>query len=106
MVISECIGATSDFSVYKKNRKLLCNTLQNIGFRFPHPDGVFYLFLDTFNSDPRTFCENAIKHNILLVPGIKFGLDNYIPLSFYVSKQVIDKSLPSFRKSAQLYHSS
>ena len=75
-----------------------------MGFRFPNPDGAFYLFLDTFNSDSRTFCANAMKYNILLVPGIEFGLDNYVRISYCVSKQVIEKSLPSFRKLAQLYH--
>ena len=104
MVISECIGATSDFSVYKENRELLCDALQNMGFRFPNSDGTFYLFLDTFNSDSRTFCANAMRYNILLVPGIEFGLENYARLSYCVSKQVIEKSLPSFRKLAQLYH--
>ena len=67
MVISECIGATSDFSVYKENRELLCDALQNMGFRFPNSDGTFYLFLDTFNSDSRTFCANDIIFCLFLV---------------------------------------
>ena len=104
MVMAECIGITADFSVYKKNRELLSNALKNMGFEFSDPDGAFYLFLKAPDLDSKSFCENAMKYNILLVPGTEFGIESHARISYCVSQECIERSLNAFYNLAKEYN--
>ena len=43
-VILKCMGMTSDFSVYDRNRKTLYNNLSEMGFDCLYPSGASSLF--------------------------------------------------------------
>ena len=102
-VVAKCIGQTSDVSVYKKNRDILYEGLTKAGFQCVHPDGAFYLFVKAMEPDAKAFCEKAKAHELLLVPADDFGCPGYVRISYCVSTEQIEKSLPIFEKLAQEY---
>lgn len=99
----KCIGKTSDISIYKKNRDILCDALSKYGYTVAQPDGAFYLFVKALEENSRDFCEKAKKYELLLVPGDSFGYAGYVRISYCVSTEMIEKSLPSFEKLAAEY---
>ncbi|MBQ4515139.1 MAG: pyridoxal phosphate-dependent aminotransferase [Anaerolineaceae bacterium] len=99
----ECLGTTSDISIYKKNRDLLYNSLTEMGYSCVYPDGAFYLFMKTPDPDAEAFCRRAMKDLLLVVPGDSFGTPGYVRLAYCVSRDVIERSLPIFRKLAEEY---
>jgi aspartate aminotransferase len=102
-VIAKCIGQTSDITVYKKNRDLLYNGLTELGYQCIKPDGAFYLFVKSMEPDANIFCENAKKHELLLVPSDDFGCPGYVRISYCVSTEQIINSMPAFKKLAKEY---
>lgn len=102
-LIPYCLGKTSDISIYKKNRDILLENLSKFGFKVAEPGGAFYLFLKALEDDAGAFCEKAKQFELLLVPGDSFGYPGYVRISYCVSTEQIEKSLPAFEKLAKLY---
>lgn len=102
-VIAKSLGSEVDVNIYKKNRDLLYNHLVKLGFPCIKPKGAFYLFPRTPIEDDKKFCEDAKQFNLLLVPGSTFGCPGHIRLSYCISYEKIEKSLPAFDKLAKLY---
>lgn len=102
-VIAKSLGSEVDVNIYKKNRDLLYNHLVKLGFTCIKPKGAFYLFPRTPIEDDKKFCEDAKQFNLLLVPGSTFGCPSHIRLSYCISYEKIEKSLPAFDKLAKLY---
>ena len=103
-IVPKCIGQTADISIYKKNRDILCENLTKFGFKVAQPDGAFYLFVKALEDDASAFCKKAKKYELLLVPGDSFGYPGYVRISYCVSTEMIEKSLPSFEKLAKEYN--
>ena len=101
--VAELVGKTADIEVYKKNRDLLYGTLTKYGYTAARPDGAFYLFVKSPEEDAGAFCEKAKKYELLLVPGDDFGYKGYVRISYCVSTEMIEKSLPSFEKLIKEY---
>ena len=102
-MVPYCIGKTSDISVYKKNRDILCKALSEYGYTVAQPDGAFYLFVKALEPDAKAFCEKAKKHELLLVASDSFGFPGYVRISYCVSTEMIEKSLPAFEKLSKEY---
>ncbi len=102
-IIPKCIDMTSDFSVYEKNRNLLYNSLSEMGFEAVKPEGAFYLFVKSPEPDAKAFSEKAKKYEILIVPSDDFGTEGFVRISYCVSTEQIERSLPSFKKLAEEY---
>ncbi len=102
-VAIDCLGATSDISIYKGNRDRLYGALTEMGYTCVYPDGAFYLFMKTPEPDAEAFCRRAMKENLLVVPGDSFGTPGYVRLAYCVSPAVIERALPTFRKLAEEY---
>ena len=102
-VAIDCLGATSDISVYKGNRDRLYGALTEMGYTCVYPDGAFYLFMKTPEPDAEAFCRRAMKENLLVVPGDSFGTPGYVRLAYCVSPDVIERALPTFRALAKEY---
>lgn len=102
-MIARCQGITSDVSVYEKNRNVLVKALRGFGFSCVQPDGAFYLFVRSPEPDANAFCEKAKKYDLLLVPGDDFGCPGYVRIAYCVSPQMIERSLPAFKKLASEY---
>lgn len=101
--VAKCLGKTADISVYEKNRNILLENLKAFGYSVVNPDGAFYLFLKSPESDANAFCERAKKYEILIVPGDDFGYEGYVRISYCVSTDMILKSLDGFRKLINEY---
>ncbi|MGL6108102.1 pyridoxal phosphate-dependent aminotransferase [Romboutsia sp.] len=78
---------------YKKRRDLICDKLNNIPYiNYIYPNGAFYVFInlekikEKFNykkSFSIDFCNEFLnRYHVAVVPGIAFGMDNYIRISF------------------------
>ena len=102
-LVKDCLGMTSDLSVYDRNRTLLYDTLTSCGFQPVYPDGAFYLFVKAPGGDAGAFCERAKQFELLLVPADSFGCPGYVRISYCLTTQQIHRSLPAFRKLAALY---
>ncbi len=102
-IVPECIGKTADISVYKKNRDLLCNALEEYGYKVVKPDGAFYLFVKALEEDSHAFCEKAKAHDLLIVASDSFGFPGYARISYCVSTAMIERSLPAFKALAEEY---
>ena len=51
--LTRCIDVVADVSYYKRNRDLLVQNLEAMGFSCVHPDGAFYLFIKSPTPDSR-----------------------------------------------------
>ena len=102
-VLERCIGETSDVSVYKKNRDILYQALTEYGYRCIKPDGAFYLFVEALEEDAVAFAEKAKEYELLLVASDSFGTPGFVRISYCVSTEQIQRSLPAFKKLAEVY---
>ncbi len=102
-MIPKCVKMVSDISVYEKNRNFLYNSLTKMGFEAVKPEGAFYLFVKSPEPDAKAFSEKAKKYEILIVPSDDFGMEGFVRISYCVSTEQIERSLPSFKKLAEEY---
>ena len=103
-VIMRCVDATSDISVYDRNRTLLYESLKEYGFQCMKPEGAFYLFVKSPAEDENEFCQVCKNHRILVVPGSSFFCPGYVRISYCVSHEQIERALPAFKAVAEEYH--
>ena len=78
---------------YKYRRDLITSKLDTIpNIEYVYPEGAFYVFIDLskikdkFNykeSFSIEFCEKFLEeYNVAIVPGLAFGIDNYVRISY------------------------
>ena len=101
--VAECTDVLPDVSAYKKNRDLLFGALTDYGYEAVPPDGAFYLFVKSPEPDAVAFCERAKKYELLLVPSDDFGCEGYVRISYCVTAEQIEKSLPAFKALIEEY---
>lgn len=101
--VAECTDVLPDVSAYKKNRDLLFGALTDYGYEAVPPDGAFYLFVKSPEPDANAFCERAKKYELLLVPSDDFGCKGYVRISYCVTAEQIEKSLPAFKALIEEY---
>ncbi len=102
-VVRDCIDVEADLTPYKENRDLLYNALVDYGYNVAKPSGAFYMYIEAPDKNAEAFCEKAMQHDVLLVPGAGFGTPSYMRLSYCVEKSKIEKCLPVFKKLMEEY---
>ena len=102
-VIMRCIDEKVNVEAYDKNRNLLYNGLTGFGFECIRPEGAFYLFVKSPEADDRAFSDVCKKHRLLVVPGTSFACPGYVRISYCVSYEQIERSLPAFEAVAGEY---
>ena len=102
-VVAENVGKTSDLSIYRRNRDLLYHALTEYGYRCIYPDGAFYLWVQALEPDANAFCKKARDFELLLVPSDSFGCKGFIRIAYCVTTEMIERSLPAFKKLAESY---
>lgn len=102
-VVAKCDGMTADISIYKRNRDLLYNALTEYGFTCVYPDGAFYLFMKSPETDAKAFCEKAKKYELLFVAGDDFGCPGWVRIAYCVQTEQITRALASFKQLAEEY---
>lgn len=94
--IAACVNEPADIAAYERNRKLLTNMLDELGFEYIEPAGAFYLWLKALEPDAQAFAEKAKSHELLIVPSDSFGALGWVRISYCVSEQVITGSRDAF----------
>lgn len=102
-IAAACVDINADFSVYRHNRELLYNALTSIGYECVKPEGAFYLFTKSLETDDTNFCREAKKYNLLVVPGRAFGGPGYFRAAYCVSERVVSESLDRFEALYKQY---
>ena len=103
-MLAECADERPDIAAYAKNRALLYGALTEMGFECVKPDGAFYLFVKApAGVSGAEFCEAAKRFELLLVPSDSFGVEGYARVAYCVSEDTIRRSLPAFKKLAEMY---
>lgn len=97
-VIARCAHLRPDLQSYNRNRLALYEGLVAAGYEVAKPDGAFYLFVKAPGGNAKAFSEKAKKLDLLIVPGDDFGCPAYFRLCYCVSYDMIQRSLPLFRK--------
>ena len=111
----ECI--TQMVNAFDDRRRKIVNSLRNIsGFECNMPQGAFYVFPyinEIYNWDKfkaltigkeslpksKIFCDYLLeKYEVAAVPGIAFGDDNALRLSYALSQSAIDKGVDRIAK--------
>ena len=87
---------------FAKRRQVMFDRLNAIpGLSTPKPDGAFYLFPDISKTGLKSleFC-NAIleSHQVALIPGVAFGADKNIRLSYATDMATIEKGMDRLEK--------
>jgi aspartate aminotransferase len=96
-MIVRCTGLRPDLEAYDANRRLLADSLKEMGYEMAQPDGAFYLFVRAPGGDANAFSERAKLHDLLVVPGRDFGCPEYFRICYCVKQEMIEKSLPIFK---------
>lgn len=102
-VIADALDEEINIESYKKRRDVLYDSLISFGFKCIKPQGTFYLFPQSPIEDDLKFIQDALKYNLLLVPGTGFGLPGYFRIAYCVSPDTIQRSLPAFEALAKDY---
>ncbi len=97
-VVTRCAHLRPDLQSYNRNRLALYEGLVDAGYEVAKPDGAFYLFVKAPGGNAKEFSEKAKKLDLLVVPGDDFGCPTYFRLCYCVSYDMIQRSLPLFRK--------
>ena len=92
--------------IFEKRRDLIVEKLQEIpGMDTIPPDGTFYAFpsidgyIDRFGGS-NGFCEYLLENALVaLVPGIEFGADNHVRISFATSENNIIKGMGRIKEA-------
>lgn len=103
--LKDCSNDINDMvQQYKNRRDLICSKLDSIpNISYVYPNGAFYVFIDisslrnkfTYNqSFSIDFCNELLNtYRVAVVPGIAFGMDDYIRISFACSDDVFSEGL-------------
>lgn len=103
LVIARCVDAQCNVGYYERNGRTLYEALTKMGFECVEPKGAFYLWMKSPVADEKEFVAAAKKHNILFVPGSSFAGPGYVRISYCVSYEQIERSLPAFEALAKEY---
>ena len=96
-VVALCAKSRPDLKAYDENRTILYEALSSYGYDCVKPNGAFYMFVKAPGGDAAAFSERAKEKNLLIVPGGDFGVPTYFRICTCVSKDMILRSLPTFK---------
>jgi aspartate aminotransferase len=87
---------------FAKRRQVIYERLNTIpGISCPQPNGAFYVFADISKTGLKSleFCNNLLEaEKVATVPGIAFGVDNCIRLSYATDMSSIEKGMDRLEK--------
>ena len=98
LAVSEVLDQTSDMSVYETNMNLLYNELTGLGFSCVKPGGTFYIFPKALEEDAVSFCQKALKYDLVLVPSDSFGIRGYFRMAYCIDTEKVERSLDALRR--------
>ena len=103
LAVAEALDFTSDTFVYETNMNILFDALTGLGFSCVKPGGTFYMFPKALEKDAAAFCRQAMKYDLLLVPGDSFGCPGHVRIAYCIPTEKVLRSLDAFTKLAKEY---
>ena len=100
-VVADNLDISVNIDEFKEKRDELYGILIEAGFECNKPQGAFYLFPKIMGNDEEEFKNNALKHNILIVPG--FGVKGHFRAAYCVDINTIRNSKNAFMTLAAEY---
>ena len=80
-----------------QRRDLMVQGIRTLpGVTFPEPEGAFYVFVNIGQTGLGSveFCQRLLKeHHVAAVPGVAFGAESYIRLSYAADRATLEKGL-------------
>jgi len=101
LLVEDIVDESVDIKDYQEKRDLLYNGLIDAGFEVYKPQGAFYIFVKSPIKDELKMIEHLKRYHILAVPGVGFGKRGYFRLSYAVKKEVVERSIPLFKKAME-----
>ncbi len=99
--------AALDFDVsdivanYHRKRDRIVEGLKD-RYEMAKPEGAFYLFAKAPHGSGSSFVEEAIRNNLLIIPGNSFSLrDTHFRLSFAVEDRMLDRGIEILNRLAK-----
>lgn len=87
---------------FAQRRKVMLERINAIpGLNCVQPDGAFYLFPDISETGLKSldFCKTLLdEHQVAVIPGVAFGADNNIRLSYATDMATIEKGMDRLEK--------
>ncbi|MGF1673727.1 MAG: pyridoxal phosphate-dependent aminotransferase [Rivularia sp. (in: cyanobacteria)] len=87
---------------FAKRRQVMLERINGIpGLNCSKPDGAFYLFPDISKTGLKSleFCNALLEeHQVAVIPGVAFGADNNIRLSYATDMATIEKGMDRLEK--------
>lgn len=91
-------------TTFNERRKYMIQRISEMGLDFNEPMGAFYVFVDVSKvygkhfdgqliDGSLSFADSALKKGVAIVPGVAFGNDNCIRLSYAISIEDIKEGL-------------
>jgi len=85
---------------YRRKRDRLCAGLRD-HFQFATPGGAFYLYPKVPRGTATEFVEEAIRNNLLIIPGSTFSRhDTHFRVSYAASDETIDRGIDILKRLA------
>ena len=88
-------------ALFRKRRDYVYKRLTGMGLSVQEPQGAFYMFIDIrkYGMDSETFCVKMLKEGLVgLIPGIHFGTEGYMRLSYCYSDADLKEGLDRIEK--------
>ena len=87
--------------LFRGRRDYVYKRLTDMGLEVQEPEGAFYMFIniEKYGMDSVTFCEKMLKEGLVgLIPGIYFGTEGYMRLSYCYSDEDLKRGLDRIEK--------
>ncbi len=85
--------ATAIAADYRRKRDRLCNGLRD-RYEFTKPDGAFYVYAKAPGGNGEAFVEQAIRRNLIMIPGTTFSRNNtHFRISYAASDETLDRGI-------------
>ena len=82
--------------LFRKRRDYVYQRLTDMDLEVQKPEGAFYMFINIkkYGMDSLAFCENMLKKGLVgLIPGVYFGTEGYMRLSYCYSDEDLKEGL-------------
>lgn len=93
---------TSDVvEIFRGRRDYVYGRLVDMGLDVQEPEGAFYMFINIqkYGMDSQTFCEKMLREGLVgVIPGIHFGTEGYMRLSYCYSDEDLKEGLDRIEK--------
>lgn len=93
--------------LFRRRRDTVYQRLRSMGLEVLEPEGAFYMLIPIpkFGMDSETFCTKMLKEGLVgLIPGIHFGAEGYMRLSYCYSDEALKEGLDRMERFLQTMH--